>query len=245
MKKFLEVLSGIAGAIIPVVLGGIFIVFALAQCTSDAKWALALIGIGDDEETTEELLIRRPDLEDAEERDLYFALGLVAETAGLDLDRIKFAIAESDEFNAFTFNEEYFVFFLGVKRAPPNVVIAVAAHEVAHARLGHSAEISEKSRWADIATSIAATFAAASPEARDQVASWTSSFVVPRYSQRFELEADDEAVRILEGMGFENGSQMMMDGLEWALKNSSNNNIGGGYFSSHPSFEERMNALRR
>lgn len=245
MQNFFDRLKGLLQGVFVVAVAGIMIVFSLGRCSSEAKWALGLVGLYDDGKD-EDVVIRPFDPENP--NDTMFATGLLAASAaaGLDLDTLTMAILESEDVNAFTFGERHFVFFDGLASAPREVVAVVIAHEVAHAKLGHSSSLGEKAGWIDSVTRIAGTFAHASPEAVEEVSGWTSAFVVPRYSQEFELEADAEAVEILREIGFGEGSESMVQfALTWLRDNSGDSDLGGGYFSSHPSIQERIDAIGR
>jgi Zn-dependent protease with chaperone function len=64
----------------------------------------------------------------------------------------------------------------------------------------------------------------------------------PKYSQGQELQADAYAVRVLRAEGYQRGGDSMANTL--ALLEEMAGPSGGGFFDTHPSFEDRIKKLR-
>ncbi|OHB63990.1 MAG: hypothetical protein A2Y77_07330 [Planctomycetes bacterium RBG_13_62_9] len=123
-----------------------------------------------------------------------------------------------------------------------NEVAFILAHEMGHVIHGHAIE--------RIIASTAISAASRAAPIRGALGGWLQTvgiqFLQTAYSRAHELEADRLGVRLLMAAGFDpEGSLRLLTRLA-ELKNKSAEPLDlGEYFSTHPTSEIRMEAIRR
>jgi len=113
----------------------------------------------------------------------------------------------------------------------------VLAHEIAHDDLGHPARM----QLVGAGVSIGAALLERAFPGGAMVAPIAGSLIASSYSRPQELEADRHAVTILQRAGY--SKEVMIRSLSWIMQVEGNN--GGGILSTHPTTDERIQALRK
>jgi len=141
-----------------------------------------------------------------------------------------FLILDSDEINAFATPGGLIFVTRGMLRLCRNEdeVAAVLAHEISHVQLGHGIQSIEKSRVTTALTTLAAESAKTfgKKELADLTRTFegsindiTSTLINNGYSRSFEREADRNAVRLLERVGYNPGALVsMLEEMQKRLK---------------------------
>ena len=116
----------------------------------------------------------------------------------------------------------------------------VLAHEIAHDDLGHVARAQTLGTGLNIGVILLEQLFPGS----SVVTPIAGALIARSYSRSEELEADRQGVEILRRAGY--SKQVMIDTLTWLMRTSGGDSGGGGGFlSTHPGTEERIDALRK
>jgi Zn-dependent protease with chaperone function len=234
--------------------------FQLSSCTATYKNVASFFGLGNSTETSAPTLedtFRPPIFTDKNDLRILRHLYSIAHKTNLGIEfqtsNHVIIFVKAPEINAFSFSQEIentkvhiFGFFEGLHRAPDEVVRAIVAHEIAHVVHEHSTKMLEKSYWVDKLTRFTGTVVGtlitgdSDNATLEQASSWTNMAILPRYSQEFELEADTTAVQLLKEIGISQPEKSMQSALKWIKENSSSEELGGGFFSSHPALADRI-----
>ena len=164
-----------------------------------------------------------------------------------DFENYHFLILDSDEINAFAAPSGFIFVTKGMLKLCENEedLAAVLAHEISHVQLSHALQAIEAGRITSVFTTIgqeaAKTFAPAeltqltqvfSASVADMVKTLTSS----GYSRDLELEADKNAVTILQNSGYNPYSLItILKRLKAHTKPNAND-----FTSTHPDNDERI-----
>ncbi|NLK46076.1 MAG: M48 family metalloprotease [Treponema sp.] len=156
-------------------------------------------------------------------------------------------VLDSDEANAFATPGGHILVTKGLIKCTENedALAAVIAHEIAHIQLQHAVKAIKSKRTRAALTSAAktTTYALGSDALNEMVDSFdenigeiVSTMTTAGYSKQQEFDADNTALKLLEGAGYDpHGLEMMLKMLQ---KNKSSK---GGMYSTHPSPESRLN----
>jgi predicted Zn-dependent protease len=241
-ERVKRVVGSALGAVGSLALALVFGFFMLAQCVGDAKSFLSCVGLGATE-NTERATLREMRADDPGDTKMARSFVTMAQAAGLDPFSIGVVILVSDEVNALTFGEGTFVLFEGLSKVPDTVLDGIMAHEMAHALLGHSLRSADKANTIAQWTSALGVLAGVDEDGARQAVSWTLGVAMPSHSREQELEADRTAVSILQAGGYGTAApSAMLNTLMWMRDNTEMTK--SGFFSTHPSLEERIQHLR-
>jgi predicted Zn-dependent protease len=114
----------------------------------------------------------------------------------------------------------------------------VLAHEIAHDDLGHVAKAQTLGMGLNIGVILLEQFIPGS----SAVTPIAGALIARSYSRSEELEADRHGVEILRRAGY--SKEVMIDTLTWLLRTSGGDS-GGGFLSTHPATEDRIDTLRK
>lgn len=158
-------------------------------------------------------------------------------------NEIRFAMVASQEINASSHGNGVFYFTDGLARLEDEeVILGVVAHEMAHDDLGHVAK-GQVVGYITTGILTAIDILLKGQGAISQIGEETVSPLFRRaYSRSQELEADAHAVKILERIGEKGPARIMLKTLEYLR--SRYGPSGGGLFSTHPSTDDRVVAIK-
>jgi len=114
----------------------------------------------------------------------------------------------------------------------------VLAHEIAHDDLGHVARAQILGTGLDLGVILLEQLIPGS----SAITPIAGTLIARSYSRSEELEADRHGVEILRRAGY--SKEVMIDTLTWLMRTSGDGG-GGGFLSTHPATEDRIDALRR
>lgn len=124
---------------------------------------------------------------------------------------------------------------------PDDQVLAVIGHEIGHVKLKHSYQQMKSALLTNVAfeavSSVGGTIGALSSS---QLGTLARTAVSARFSQADELESDAYAVRALKRMGKD--PYAMKRSIETLQKGGGS---GGGFLSSHPSNQNRIDNIQK
>ncbi|HME61259.1 MAG TPA: M48 family metallopeptidase, partial [Candidatus Binatia bacterium] len=114
----------------------------------------------------------------------------------------------------------------------------VLAHEIAHDDLGHVARAQTLGTGLNIGVILLEQLFPGS----SAVTPIAGALIANSYSRSEELEADRHGVEILRRAGY--SKEVMIGTLTWLLQTSGGDS-GGGFLSTHPGIEDRIDALKK
>jgi predicted Zn-dependent protease len=115
----------------------------------------------------------------------------------------------------------------------------VLAHEIAHDDLGHVARAQVLGTGLNLGVILLEQLIPGS----SAVTPIAGTLIARSYSRSEESEADRHGVEILRRAGY--SKQVMINTLDWVMRSSKDGDGGGGFLSTHPATEDRIDALRR
>jgi beta-barrel assembly-enhancing protease len=115
----------------------------------------------------------------------------------------------------------------------------VLAHEIAHDDLGHVARAQTLGTGLNIGVILLEQLIPGS----SAVTPIAGALIANSYSRSEEFEADRHGVEILRRAGY--SKEVMIDTLTWVMRTSKDGGGGGGFLSTHPATEDRIDALRK
>ena len=157
-------------------------------------------------------------------------------------------VLDSPEFNAFSSPGGHIFITKGLVEltTSEDMLAAVIAHELAHVMLKHSANListmgfsNEMSAIADRASGIASSGSTSVQRLlafRDSVTAMMDTLLKNGYSQKQEMESDQEAIILLAASGY--NPQAILDVLK--LLQGTVNSQRSGFNTTHPSARERI-----
>lgn len=152
--------------------------------------------------------------------------------------QIRVKIVADPSINAGSAGGGQFVITRGLlDKANDGTLRGVLAHEIAHDDLGHPAKL----QLLGTGLSLGAALLEKVLPGSARVAPIAGAVIAANYSRPQELEADRHAVTILRRAGY--SKDVMIDTLTWIMQVDGNS--GGGFLSTHPATNERIQALRR
>ncbi len=155
---------------------------------------------------------------------------------------LNFKVYKADEVNAFAMADGTVRVYTGLMDAmPDDQVLAVIGHEVGHVKLKHSYHQMRTQILSNTALQAAAGVGGiVGSLSQGQLGQLATGVVSAQFSQRDELAADSFAVTLLRSLGKD--PRAMTRSIQ-TLK--AKFGAGGGFMSSHPSNDERINNLER
>jgi Zn-dependent protease with chaperone function len=156
-----------------------------------------------------------------------------------DPGQVKVGIMDDPSINAANAgNGEFFVTTGLLEKANDQQLQAVLAHEVAHEDLGHVA----KAQALGTGIGIGAIILDQIIPGAGQVVPIAGALVTRSYSRSEEYAADRHGVDLLKRIG--RPKEDMINTLTWLMA-SSGSDGGGGFLSTHPATEDRIDVLRK
>lgn len=153
--------------------------------------------------------------------------------------QVKVGIMDDPSINAANAgNGEFYVTTGLLEKANDDQLLAIMAHEVAHEDLGHVA----KQQALGTGLGIGAVILDQIIPGAGRVAPIAGALIQRTYSRSEEYEADRHGVELLKRVGRD--KNVMISALTW-LMDTSGPDGGGGFFSTHPGTEERIEVLRK
>jgi predicted Zn-dependent protease len=125
-----------------------------------------------------------------------------------------------------------------LQKADDGHLRGVLAHEIAHDDLGHVARAQSLGTGLNLGVILLEQLIPGS----SAVTPIAGALIARSYSRSEELEADRHGVEILRRVGY--SKEVMIDTLTW-LTRTSGDGGGGGFLSTHPATEDRIDALRK
>lgn len=132
---------------------------------------------------------------------------------------------------------EFYVTTGLLEKANDEHLRGVLAHEIAHDDLGHVARAQMLGTGLDLGVILLEQLIPGS----SAITPIAGTLIARSYSRSEELEADRHGVEILRRAGF--SKEVMINTLTWVMRSSKDG--GGGFLSTHPATEDRIDALRR
>lgn len=157
-------------------------------------------------------------------------------------------VLDSNEVNAFATPGGHILVTKGLVKCTESedALAAVIAHEVAHIQLQHAVKAikSKRTRAALSSAAKTTTYALGNDALNEMVDSFDENIgdivrtmTTAGYSKQQEFDADNNALKLLEGAGYDpHGLESMLKTLQQKASSSS-----GGMYSTHPSPESRLN----
>ena len=153
--------------------------------------------------------------------------------------QVKVGIMDDPSINAANAgNGEFFVTTGLLQKANDEQLQAVLAHEVAHDDLGHVA----KAQALGTGIGIGAVILDQIIPGAGQVVPIAGALVTRSYSRSEEYAADRHGVELLKRIG--RPKEVMISTLTWLMA-STGSEGGGGFLSTHPATEDRIEVLRK
>ena len=155
------------------------------------------------------------------------------------LNEVRVRVIDDPKINAANAGGGEFQITTGLlARANDDQLRGVFAHEIAHDDLGHVARAQTLGTGLNIGVILLEKFFPGS----SAVTPIAGALIANSYSRSEELAADRHGVEILRRAGY--SKELMIDTLAW-LTRTSGGDSGGGFLSTHPGTEERIDALRK
>ena len=155
------------------------------------------------------------------------------------LNEVRVRVIDDPKINAANAGGGEFQITTGLlAKANDDQLRGVFAHEIAHDDLGHVARAQTLGAGLNIGVILLEKFFPGS----SAVTPIAGALIANSYSRSEELAADRHGVEILRRAGY--SKELMIDTLTW-LTRTSGGESGGGFLSTHPGTEERIDALRK
>ena len=154
------------------------------------------------------------------------------------LNEISIKIVDDSNINAGSSGGgEFFITTALLERANDEQLRGILAHEIAHDDLGHPV----KMQLVETGVGIGAALLEKVFPGSTAVAPIAGTLIASSYSRPQELEADRHGVTILRRAGY--SKEVMIRALTWIMQVQGNS--GGGFLSTHPATDERIQALKQ
>ena len=154
------------------------------------------------------------------------------------LDRVKVGVIDEPDINAANAgNAEFYVTTGLLQKANDQQLMAVLAHEVAHEDLGHVAKAERLNAGLNIGMVILDQIIPGS----GNLTPIAGTLIARGYSRKEEYQADQHGVVLLQRVG--QPKEVMISTLTWLMQTEGSG--GGGFFSTHPGTDDRIEALRK
>ena len=147
-------------------------------------------------------------------------------------------IIDDPEVNAANAGGGHFYVTTGLlERAGEEQLRGILAHEIAHEDLGHVAKLQTLGAGLGLGVVLLEQLLPGS----SAVTPLAGSLIARGYSRREEYAADRHGVTILNRAGY--GKDVLINALNWVSRSSKGG--GGGFLSTHPDTEDRIQELRK
>jgi len=154
--------------------------------------------------------------------------------------QVKVGILDDPQINAANGgNGEFYVTTGLLQKANDDQLLAVLAHEVAHEDLGHVA----KAQALGTGLGIGAVILDQIIPGAGRVVPVAGALIQSKYSRSEEYAADRHGVELLQRVG--RNKDLMINTLTWLMNSSGGSDGGGGFLSTHPATDDRIEQLRR
>src|SRR5262245_24313228 len=154
------------------------------------------------------------------------------------LNQVKVGIVDDADINAASAGNGEFLVTKGLlAKANDQQLMAVLAHEVAHDDLGHVAKAQRLNTGLGIGMILLDQIIPGS----GQITPIAGTLIARGYSRKEEYQADQHGVEILQRVG--QPKAVMINTLTWLMQTEGPG--GGGFFSTHPGTDDRIEALRK
>jgi predicted Zn-dependent protease len=151
---------------------------------------------------------------------------------------IRIAIVDDPSINAANAGGGEFYLTTGLlEKANDEHLRGVLAHEIAHDDLGHVARAQVLGTGLNLGVILLEQLMPGS----SAVTPIAGALIANSYSRSEEYAADSHGVEILSRAGY--SKEVMIETLTWLLRASKGG--GGGFLSTHPATEDRIDALRK
>lgn len=155
-----------------------------------------------------------------------------------DPKEVYIGIIDDPQINAANAGGGHFYITAGLlQKANDNQLRGILAHEIAHDDLGHVAKLQTLGAGLNVGIVLLEQLLPGS----SAVTPIAGELVARGYSRREEYAADRHGVTILNRAGY--SKDVMIDALSWVSR-VSNGGGGGGFLSTHPNTEERIQELK-
>ena len=155
-----------------------------------------------------------------------------------DPSQVRVRIVNDPRINAASAgNGEFYVTTGLLNSSTDDQLRGVLAHEIAHDDLGHPA----RAQMLGVGLSLGAALLQRVFPGSEALAPLAGTLIANNYSQPQEYEADRHAVQILRRAGY--SKEVMVSSLTWITRVAGN--TGGGFLSSHPATQDRIQTLRQ
>ena len=150
----------------------------------------------------------------------------------------RIGIINSDEINAANAGGGQFYVTEGLlDKANNQQLRGIMAHEIAHDDLGHVTNL----QLIGAGLSLGVVLLEQLLPGSSAVTPIAGELIARGYSRKEEFAADRHGAELLRRAGYP--KQIMIDALSWVRRASGNG--GGGFLSTHPAIDERIDELRR
>jgi len=154
------------------------------------------------------------------------------------LSEIQVGIVDDPSINAASGGDGKFYVTTGLlEKANDEHLRGVLAHEIAHDDLGHVARAQVLGTGLNLGMILLEQIIPGS----SAITPIAGALIARSYSRSEEFDADRHGVEILRRAGY--SKEVMIDTLTWVLRTSGDG--GGGFLSTHPATEDRIDALRK
>jgi predicted Zn-dependent protease len=131
---------------------------------------------------------------------------------------------------------QYYVTTGLLKKASEDQLRGILAHEIAHDDLGHVAKLQTLGAGLGLGIVLLEQLLPGS----SSVTPLAGNLIARGYSRNEEYAADRHGVTILQRAGYR--KEVLIDALTWVSRGASG---GGGFLSTHPATDDRIQELRR
>jgi Zn-dependent protease with chaperone function len=157
----------------------------------------------------------------------------------IPLNRVKVGIMDDSRINAANAGGGEFYVTRGLlEKANDQQLLGVLAHEVAHDDLRHVAKAQTLGAGLNIGMVILDQIIPGS----GALTPIAGQLIARGYGRREEYQADAHGAELLRRIGSPNGTQVMIDTLQWLI--ATEGGSPGGFFSTHPATGDRIEALK-
>jgi predicted Zn-dependent protease len=154
------------------------------------------------------------------------------------LNEVRIGIVADPEINAANAGGGEFYVTTGLlEKANDNQLRGVLAHEIAHDDLGHVAKAQILGAGLNIGVILLEQLIPGS----SAITPVAGTLIARGYGRTEEYAADRHGVEILQRAGYP--KEVMVEALEWVMRSSGRG--GGGFLSTHPALEERIETLKK
>lgn len=154
--------------------------------------------------------------------------------------QVKVGIVDDPSINAANAGNGEFLVTTGLlAKANDDQLLAVMAHEIAHQDLGHVA----KAQALGTGLGIGAVILDQIIPGAGRVVPVAGALIQSKYSRSEEYAADRHGVELLQRVG--RNKDLMINTLTWLMNSSGGSDGGGGFLSTHPATDDRIEQLRR